>query len=375
MTKWSVMLGAAWCVMLLAAVPARATTFGVTTLECPVCGERLSATEVRSYTTASQDTDLLSHTMGAPVIPLFPNTCSHCLYSGYTSDFSQVEEGEDGEEEGKREAVKKVELTDEQKAKLRAALEPPVKIERGMRSDAIAAWARYDLLAQTYAALGKPTSEVAFQYLRGSWAERLKSTPSGALDEAAAKAMRPPGWARQPRPMAFADYDAKHAERRGAENAEALLAAIAQRPAERQAAELLTEIDRRRRHGDNEEILALLPALKERLPAETYGPYAKALEASIARERRHQARAAELFAKAAGEPPPPPDDPDEVDDEEEKDRVAGWPNLMRYLAGELHRRLGHPAEAREFLGQVKDAEKPDWVGGLASGQLKLLPAE
>lgn len=361
------------CLALLVMTPARATNYGETTVQCPVCDEKVTAYEIGSYSTGgNQDTDLMNHTLGAEVIPLFPATCSRCYYSGYPSEFIELDEAKaDPEDEADEGEAKKVELSDDQKKKLGATLKPRVKIERGMGPDKIPAWARYDLLAQTYAALGKRTSDVAFQYLRGSWAERIESTPSRALDEATAKALWQENAAGDERPEAYADYDAKHKERAGAANAKALLAAVAKRPDDRQTPELLEAIDGLRPHGDNEEILALLPAMKERLPPEVYGPYAKALEASIARERQHQARAAALFAKAAGEPPPPPD-PDEGEDEDSR---PGWGNVMTYLAGELHRRMGHADEARSFLERAAKAEEPDWVGPLASDQLKLVPAE
>ncbi len=73
------------------------------------------------------------------MLSLIPMTCSHCLYSGYLSDFLEKGKGDASEKISKK--LRKA-ILDEK------LLKPMSPIKKGTPSSSIPAFVKYDLIAQ-----------------------------------------------------------------------------------------------------------------------------------------------------------------------------------------------------------------------------------
>jgi hypothetical protein len=66
------------------------TTFIRQNVNCPNCDETIEITVLTSTNTfGGQSTDFHSHAAGFSPLPLAINTCPHCAYSGFVSDFTE----------------------------------------------------------------------------------------------------------------------------------------------------------------------------------------------------------------------------------------------------------------------------------------------
>ena len=337
--KWTallVVLATGW------AIPAGATTQETRTFVCPVCDDAFDAPVIRSTNNfGGQDRDFLTRARGAQPVLIAPITCPTCAYSGYEDDFR-------GD----------VRIPAEVKERIRQgeALTPRMLIATEEERTFIPAWARYDLVAQTYALRGKDYKTLAEQFLSASWAVRLADDTLPALDAPTREALTE--WVKAYWNDAAPLYETNASQlevvvgrafARKAETAqgrERLMAALA-------AVTVL------RPHGENTEVLRVLRMLRGVMQPEAYAALNLAVSDSVARERAFQARAAALFENAVGT----------VANKQEK-------AVATYLCGELHRRLEHWDEARKFLDKclrLKDC--PAWLAEYARQQKARLPAE
>ncbi len=323
--------------VVLGSSAAVATTRERITVTCPVCQEKVEGWTIMSTNNAGGvDRDFLEWAGGDQPIVYLPITCTKCFYSGYEDDFAA--DAKVPEDVAKR-------IRDEK------ALKPLEEAAAGPPD----AWVRYDLIAQTYALLGKGHRTLAWQHLRAAWAARIqKAHLTRPIDGDALEALD--GWMEGKKPAG--------AEGKGRAQAALLLAAEceamlpeAQGEDGRMAA--LAAILLYRIHGENTAALRVLAAAKPHLDEALAARLQKELPPQIEQERALQRKALAEFEAAVGE---------EKDDAEK----AG----MTYLCGELCRRVEEWDRARGFYEAASALPgAADWLKEWCSEQSALLPAK
>ena len=333
--------------LLLAALCFMATVASATTMDpvaqtCPVCANGFDAMVLMSTNNfGGQDRDFLTRAGGHQPILIYPVTCPKCYYSGYGDDFSP-----------------KTKLPDDLKDEItsRKALKPLVPIDKDMQSHDIPAWVRYDLIAQTLALRGRDYETLANQYLSASWAVRLDDDPLPGLDEPTLKKVRAwieENWDTQSAKQA--DNPCQSDILQGKAFAEKARAA----EGEPRTLAALAAIRMLRDHGENTDVLRLLPLLDPLMEEQQYAGLRRALLTSIQRERSFQTRAVALFENAARS----------ENDAEQK-------AILTYLCGELHRRLENWDRARTFFRNCAQLKSPpDWLPSYITEQQALLPKD
>lgn len=325
---------------VLSGTMALGTTVMPIEVTCPVCGQKIAALSIVSTNTfGGQDTDLLTRAVGTQPILIVPIVCTNCYYAGYQKDFD-----------------KNVQLSDEIKQKLRKTLKPPVPIKNTGDSEDVPAWARYDLMAQTYTTTGKSSEVVAFTYHCASWAVRLSSDVLGTFPEAR-------------REKIFSLLEKKKLEPAGGlennlaastvEMGRQLSRQLPTAPQQERMLMGLAAIAFLREHGENPLAAETLLAIKDVMPAEDFQKLQKSLSESIALEQNYQKKTLELLEKLAVH--------EKTSDEERP--------IYLYLCGELHRRLGQAKEARLWFEKAQQQKGPDWILELTAQQMKLLGPE
>lgn len=140
---------------------------------CPLDGHKFQTWEVvsRDYTLAwgGLDRDFCYHAFKTTPLEYFAWTCPSCGFSGMKEDFAV--ETKPGETTGPKHA-----LTDEAKAKILGKLTPAVPVRKGMKPDAIAGHAKYDLIAQAAVLRDAPPEAAALGWLRAAWCARQQGT-------------------------------------------------------------------------------------------------------------------------------------------------------------------------------------------------------
>jgi uncharacterized protein (DUF2225 family) len=131
---------------------------------CPMCGTRLRVRSIGGGFALGQDTDLLVRMPGRHVIQAEIHTCSACRFSGYASDFLELQVSEPMVERYFREFAEKLYATGD---------------GRGRASGAPLPHLQYYWSALVAPLLGLPPKETGFRMLRAYWCLRL--SPSSRL--------------------------------------------------------------------------------------------------------------------------------------------------------------------------------------------------
>jgi hypothetical protein len=346
------------------ALELRATMDFPVEIVCPVCDTQFEASVLMSTNTfGGEDRDLLERAWGAQPVLIYPVTCPGCFYSGYTDDF--------GSEVKIARNVKELILENK-------VLKPIVAISAGPDLLGTQAWVKYDLIAQTYQLLGKDGKTIADQFLRASWAVRVKEPFLPSLAAATAKKVREViqnNWDREEalkgrNPALYEIALGKEFARKAqaSDGNTGMLNALA-------AIELL------RSHGENTAVEEVVPILKTVMAVEQYAELERGLRESISCERHFQTKAVALFEKVieTGEVKQEKERWEyvvldsvsfKVIEEEEKPQKA----ILTYLCGELHRRSEHWGKARYFYEKCAKMENlPEWLGRYVKEQKELLP--
>lgn len=299
--------------VLLPAHPAAGTTLGRVAVVCPVCDHAFEALVVRSTNTAEGVCrDLFARAVGSQPVYYEIASCTRCLYSGYLGDFTEPNR-----------------VTPAQKARVlrRGELKPPTPIRDGLDQREIPATTRYALAAQTYE--WRPASHEARAWLHLRWAWVVRDEGS----------FLPPTYAFM---LAMREIEPRlPPSKPGGNQADRELRAInllagdlmQGRFSPQQTPDVwLVLAMLLRRHGENRQALAVLDELAA--SADFPEPLPAAIEKmrqSIDEETRllNVARRHFEAALAADEIKPPNVGP------------------ARYLLGELYRRTGDEAAARE----------------------------
>ena len=328
--------------LMAAAAPASATTVEPVAQTCPACASKFEAMVIMSTNNfGGQDRDFLTRAGGNQPVLIYPVTCPNCYYSGYDRDFSP-----------------KTRLPDDLKDEITSgkALKPLVPIEKDVQSHDIPAWVRYDLIAQTCALRGRDYETLANQYLSASWAVRLDTDPLSGVDEPVLNKVQ--AWVKE-------NWDAELARQADNLSQNEILQAKAfaekARAAEGQPRMLaaLAAVQMLRDHGENTDVLCLLPLLQPLMEKQQYAELSRALLESIYRERSFQTRAVALLENAA---------------RLEKD--AKKRSTLLYLCAELHRRLENWDQARSFFQDCAQSKAaPDWLPTYVKEQQALLPQD
>ncbi|PKL49472.1 MAG: hypothetical protein CVV42_05665 [Candidatus Riflebacteria bacterium HGW-Riflebacteria-2] len=297
-------------------------------LECPVCGNSLTGSELMSTNNfGGVDSDFMQRPMGASPILIRPTTCIKCGFSGYVDDFSS-------------EAKKNMPATFTAAIKLEKALKPAVYLASYTEQSDIPAWVKYDLIAQVRKLENAPAGDIAHQYLSASWALRMEAfTP---LPEENLKEMEKL-------------LDAKFSDRlkKRDRNGSSILVEIGleslklgeSASQQDKPAALTGAIFLLRRYGENPGALKAMQLLSPLLASDTAQNVEKALKESIDHEQHFQKLAVENFKTAIKT----------ETDAEMKARFC-------YLTGELYRRLGDHKEARAWFEQVRAIkERPSFL--------------
>ena len=363
-------------VFVVALLLALAGAVGATTLQevevtCPVCSLKFKVFEVMSTNSfGGQDTDFCVHAAGTPPDPYAVWTCPKCLYSGSAETFAKA-------------------VSEETKKKVLAELKSPWPIKEDMSQKDIPGWVKFDLAASVAGWEGVGPADVAGLYLEASWAARVEvercfqslySDPEKrALFEDRSHVLAlivqvlEEDAALKPSLEAFRQaIDALWSQifegSAGEENrkdldmklAEALLARVGEGklPAEEAALEEFAAGAVYRVHGENLLAIPILKKLRtsEALPAPFRTVAGNMLE-SIDVERRYQRKFIETAKPVL-----------------DKNLLEGGKlAAYLYLVGELHRRLGEPAEAASWYKKaIACPDIPAEGRAMAEAQLKSL---
>lgn len=309
-------------------------------LRCPACGKPfITVVCVQSNTRCGVDRDLFARALGPQPEFYRISTCPTCGYSGYLSDFAD-------------DVRLPPHLLDRILRAPKLALPPGF----GPASDPhdLDASARYALAVTCYRWARRSDEALGWLYLRSSWVEREQGShlfPDPRLKRVLdyIERWRPPIGPTQNQ----LDIEMQLATR----TAEAVLTGRFnrfQKPYVELAVALLL-----RRHGENIQAGTILRRLQG--PART--DFSDDLRQSIAamieslgRERAFQQQAADAFERALLADLVPTDNR----------------GPACYLLGELYRRLGRDAEARQWLDRaLRDPTLPSELSGWATEQKRL----
>lgn len=316
-----------------------ATNLKKTEAKCPVCANRFSiAVVISTNSFGGIDPDLLERARGSQPVLYEIATCPRCYYSGYTDDFSPKAKVP--------EKIKKACLS-------KKVFKPKKSISRNSKDCSVPAWISYDLLAQEYLFMKKGKDVIGNAFLRASWAVRLGWEPAIYNDELF-KEMD----------VLLRDEFKKNSGEKKERNA-ALIEIESARSLWKQAQNpksqnrkllLLTSLYVLRSHGENTDILSLLPLLKDLLTEEEY----KRLEAyttdSIFQERYYQKKVIKNFSEIVPET-----------------KSLTKKSIIIYLLGELNRRLENWTDAKNYYEEaLKFNETPDYIREYVESQLKYI---
>jgi uncharacterized protein (DUF2225 family) len=307
-------------VLAVLAAAAFATTWGEVDVDCPVCAKKFKAREWHSTNSiGGVDRDFCKHAAGGNVFLFACWTCPRCKYTGFQSDF-----------QGDKVPLKLIE-----RLKKENPLKAPVEIDAALKdTEDIPAWVRYDLRYQVLELReGTEPGQLAWVRLRTAHTQRFDwrdTFPKRILqlaDELHKKH-------REDLPKNWYDATLQLARRleKGEHGRDGRLLA---------AAFFLS----RGESPDAARVLRGLRAEKE-LPEEL-AKVVRDFEERIARARKYYGLAIPLYLKVI---------------------AAGSENAtaLRYLVGELYRKVGAKEKAVETLQSLLEDEKfpedwRDWV--------------
>jgi len=342
--------------VLLIPAAALATTGSYEEVKCPVCGNEFEGWVWGSTNTHLRDGDFCPHALGDQVLMLDGWTCPKCLYSGFKPDFDPKTKPQD-----LIARLKKGQLL-----KAPAAVSPRLK-----RCTSIPAWVRKDLYLQILELRGGiPPRVRMWVALNAAWTQRFDPYSSRDREPKSRSLVPPELQARfDALPPAHSGKKAKadpldphgyhwsmaHARERDALNPDCELTTAERRLCLLDGAWLLKQ---RGEDPAASRLLRHLHAMGSDL-TKTERKLAVALEQRIARERHYAGIALRLLKEAI----------------KTKDWGREDPNALKYLLGELYRKLGREDQARKTLNAVaSDAEADAWVRQWAKRSLGRLGA-
>jgi DNA-binding protein HU-beta len=308
------LLAAALALGAALAAPARATMPVAESVVCHVDGEEFTVRDVMSATYSGEtDLDLTQLVVGWHPMLFFPWTCPRCFFTGFAADFQA---------EG---STTTLALTAAQKKMFRSELKPLVMPAAPKESRDFETWVRYELLAQRLRLERSPAFPIGSAYHDAARSIRLAADfppvddkflkkTNASLTSLAKKSKQDdlPSWLA------------------AAENLDTLVA----RTKKPDARLLALALFQHHSHGELGPAQRYLTALKAHaaVPAELKD-WASNVEEELYRERLLLEKAAASYAQSL---------------EEEED----W--SVRYLAGDLNRRLGRPEEMEKFLSSIQE---------------------
>lgn len=316
-------------------LPLSATSIVKAKLRCPVCGKKFQVWVVATTNNfGGQDTDFYSCASGASPVPFSAHICPKCFYAGYRTDF-----GSD------------VKFEDSIKAILRKQLGPPPGFSKPVEANSWPPWLKFEQIMRTYQVLHQPAEDIAYVCLRASWCVRMREVLYGVENEMSSSALG----LSDSLIKASGGVDGNPAKREVTVGRElfhkVLSPSYLGNPAEPLAAIYLL-----RSHGENEEVLTLIPYVEQHLTMTAFETLRDSLQNSIALERYYQRLAINYFTMAI----------------KENDDCSELP-LLLYLTGELNRRLGDYSEARRlFKLAIQQASISDELDRLFRDQLALV---
>ncbi|UCG31784.1 MAG: DUF2225 domain-containing protein [Phycisphaerales bacterium] len=328
LARWSAFLGGTLCALSTAwpqpadppdEVLPESSRVGRVRVTCPCCAFEFEALAVaRTNTLAGVDRDLFARALGPQPVFYLVSACPRCYYGGYLEDFQPG-----------------VSLPPDVVSELTGAdspLRPSVPLDAGTPQRDIPALVRYELAYECYRRLQRPDEALAWLCLRAGWVVREESSyppPAERFERMVTYARR---WLPPDTPGAnLADRELIMCTRLAAAIAESHFN-IYQRPYAELALAMFL-----RRHGENAPAEHLLVRLldQQELPG-LLTAFARRMHDSIELEQgwqrrgvRHLRRALHTRAVAPANEP-----------------------VAVYLLGELHRRLGEPSRAGEFLDRA-----------------------
>jgi uncharacterized protein (DUF2225 family) len=306
---------------------------------CPICGKEFQMEVLGSTNNfGGFDTDLLELAAGTQPVLIFPVTCIKCYFSGFSSDFQKKTEVP-----GKlKDAILKEKI-----------LKPLIDLSKISEQSQIAAWVKYDLIAQKYKYMNDER-RTANMYLNASWAVRVLSDSwvclQGLDENTRAKVDK----------IIQTQYKNTNESKNRAFD-EVLMGRKLRGDADKLSGEekiytLIASLSLLRAHGENPEVLDILKILKDLMPAEKYDKFETRIVESINREWDFQQKVIQAFDGVLTDIETP---------EETTYRL--------YICGELYRRMGQWDKAKKNLEAVlKIKEKPDYIEEYIKINLELM---
>lgn len=287
-------------------------------IDCPVCRKPFEAVLcVDANTQGGVDRDLFARSLGPQPEYYRVFTCPRCGYSGYGSDFDPA-----------------ISLSAEVKRKIQT--EPKLTLPAGFGPDSdprrLDALDRYRLAITCYEWRQKSDEALAWLHLRTSWIIR----DEGASLPSDPRLVRMLAFAERWRPTAVKsgnqwDIDMQTATRLTEAVIEGRFNRF-QRPYAELAACMIL-----RNHGENRQAGPMLDRLMSEADwSPVLAEAMRRMQTSIPAEQQHQRQAAARFEKAI----------------RAQQIAAANRATALYLLGELHRRLGDDAKARDWYDQA-----------------------
>ncbi len=326
-------------ILVLATSVASATTGDWVDVTCPVCENKFQGYELHSTNTfGGQDRDLCGHAAGDQPFLLACWTCPQCAYTGHEEDFDP--------EGPSKELIARL--------KVKNPLVAAQKIDpKAKRIDAIPAWIRWDLDSQVDV-LKKASAETrAWGRLRTAQTQRFQLARPKTLADPL-HALWSAYFKRLPKELRRKSYDRTIAIAKALENDadNAKLPLTAPERVHRWLAAARRFLSRGESPAAARVIGKLRSANKELAPH--VSTLVEDVETRIARERVYIAHAVPLFESLT----------------KEADRPVEEKVAIRYLVGELRRKLGQPKEALRWLEPLLEAGTPDWLRTYASDAIQ-----
>ena len=326
---------------------AHATHASYDTIECPVCSNSFKTQLLTSSNSfGGHDRDLMKYASGDQPILISPITCNKCYYSGYENDFK-------ASEANLSDAIKKAILSEKNLKPCHA----PIKDANSLSGAGhIPAFARYDLIAQSYKLRGKDSEEIFGQYLSASWAARMEAGLLINLNESVKLDI-----------YSWVEKNIETSEITAAEKNAAYVEIIFARRLVEKAKKttgpdlekcLMGAILLFRDHGENAEVEKLLPILQKSMAAEKFEKFAKILKETIEIERNFQKKAIEILMSKL--------------ESGKKIKYEDQKAYLYYIVAELSRRTLEYDKAKIFYKKAGELNKlPPPIDKYVKEQLEL----
>lgn len=324
---------------------------------CPVDGHKFKAVYIAmSNGWGGTDTDFCRHAYNTRPLALRCWTCPQCKFSGLPADFGvEIKRVKDKDDEF---VYKTVEIAADLKEKLKADLKPAKAVGKSTPQRDIPGWIKYDLLAQTYAISGKRHLDIGNAYIYAAWDHRQAGfTYLDNFEEFIDL------WNKYKLDVKPLDLNnQKITNRMEYETAKAKLIKDDIAGKKYKGVNLLLTryiaATLHRKHGENDEALALIDAMGDDLKGNSVVEAAvKKMKQTIEDERAYQKKALAEFELAA-----------------EKDGLKPAElGDVHYMCGEIARRLGDKEKARAAFQKAADLDGAlKTTKELATRQLELV---